>query len=204
MNESKIEGDKKELKSFSQSKAKTKIIIKRRGLKMTDLTKIEKVAQKFDNDLEKIGKELKRIQSIKCRLKKQKGKKTYQEEMTEVVRYEQVLKEARQLLNPKKKPVTKYTQEDIDQLDYDETVKAIRSIQSKKTLTKWLTDVEGDNDEYRKACEIEKMLIEHRKNIKPIDDEYIRKTDLQKIIDTIEESGQLSQEKIINLLKSLI
>lgn len=171
---------------------------------MTDLTKIEKVAQKFDNDIEKIGKEIKRVQSIKCRLKKQKGKKTYQEEMTEVVKYEQVLKEARQLINPKQKPVTQFAESDIEQLDYDQTIKAIRSIQSKKTLTRWLTDKEGDNDEFRNACKIEKMLIDHRKKIKPVDDEYIRKTDLQKIIDTIEESGQLSQEKIIILLKSLI
>ena len=97
-----------------------------------------------------------------------------------------------------------YTQEDVDQLDYDETIKAIRSIQSKKTLTRWLTTVEGDNDEYRKACEIEKMLIERRKKIKPVDDEYIRKTEVQTIIDTIESSGKLSQEKILELLKSLM
>lgn len=171
---------------------------------MTNLKEIEKVASKFDNDVEKIRKELKRIQSVKCRLKKQKGKSSYQSEMTEVIRYEQVLKEARQLLDPKEKPVTMYTQEDVDKLDYDETIKAIRSIQSKKTLTKWLTDVEGDNDEYRKACEIEKMLIERRQKIKPVDNEYVRKTDVQTIIDTIESSGKLSQEKIVELLKRLV
>jgi hypothetical protein len=169
-----------------------------------NMKEIEKVAEKFNNDLEAVAKELKRVQSLKCRLKKQKGKKTYEEEMTEVVKYEQVLKEVRQLLNPKEKPVTQYTQEDVDQLDYDETVKAIRSIQSKKTLTKWLTDVEGDNDEYRKACAIEKMLIERRNKIKPVDNEYIRKTDLQTIIDTIESSGNLSQERIVEMLKSLM
>ena len=168
------------------------------------MKEIEKVAEKFNNNLEEVARELKRVQSIKCRLKKQKGKKTYEEEMTEVVKYEQVLKEVRQLLNPKEKPVTQYTQEDVDQLDYDETVKAIRSIQSKKTLTKWLTDVEGDNDEYRKACAIEKMLIERRNKIKPVDNEYIRKTDLQTIIDTIESSGNLSQERIVEMLKSLL
>lgn len=171
---------------------------------MTKMTEIEKVAEKFNNDLEAVAKELKRVQSLKCRLKKQKGKKTYEEEMTEVIKYEQVLKEARQLLDPKEKPVTMYTQEDVNQLDYDETIKAIRSIQSKKTLTKWLTDTAGDNDEYRKACEIEKMLIERRESIKPVDDEYVRKTDIQTIIDTIESSGQLSQEKIVELLKSLM
>ena len=172
--------------------------------KMTNMTKIEKVAAKFENNVDLVAKELKRVQSLKCRLKKQKGKKTYEEEMTEVVKYEQVLKEVRQLLDPKEKPVTMYTQEDVDQLDYDETVKAIRSIQSKKTLTRWLTDVEGDNDEFRKACEIEKMLVERRNQIKPVDDEYVRKTDVQTIIDTIESSGDLSQERIVELLKSLM
>ena len=171
---------------------------------MTSLKDIEKVAKKFDNDVEKIRKELKRVQSVKCRLKKQKGKSSYEKEMSEVLKYEQVLKEARQLLDPKEKPVTMYTQEDVNKLDYDETIKAIRSIQSKKTLTKWLTDVAGDNDEYRKACEIEKMLIERREKIKPVDNEYVRKTDVQTIIDTIESSGKLSQEKIVELLKRLI
>jgi len=171
---------------------------------MTNLKEIEKVANKFENDVEKVAKELKRIQSVKCRLKKQKGKSTYQSEMTEVIKYEQVLKEARQLLNPKEKPVTMYEQKDVDQLDYDETIKAIRSIQSKKTLSKWLTTIEGDNDEYRKAVQIEKMLIERRENIKPVDNEYVRKTEVQTIIDTIESSGKLSQEKILELLKNLV
>jgi hypothetical protein len=171
---------------------------------MTNLKEIEKIANKFDNDVEKLRVELKRIQSAKCRLKKQKGKSSYEKEMTEIVKYEQVLKEARQLLNPKEKPVTMYEQADVDQLDYDETVKAIRSIQSKKTLSKWLTTVECDNDEYRKACEIEKMLIERRNKIKPVDNEFVRKTEVQTIIDTIESSGKLSQEKVVELLKRLV
>lgn len=171
---------------------------------MTNLKEIEKVAQKFDNDLVQINKELKRVASIKSRLKKQKGRSNYEEEMTKVLGYYQVLVEAKQLIDPKDKKVTQYTQEDVDQLDYDETVKAIRSIQSKKTNSRWLTTVEGDNDEYRKACEIEKMLIEHRNMVRPVDDEYIRKTDLQTVIDTIESSGKVSQERILELLKSLM
>jgi hypothetical protein len=171
---------------------------------MTNLKEVELLSKKFDNDIDKLSKELKRIQSVKCRLKKQKGKSSYEKEMTEVLRYEQVLKEARQLLDPREKSVTEYEQFDVDQLDYDETIKAIRSIQSKKTLTKWLTTVEGDNDEYRKACKIEKMLIERRELIKPVEDNHVRKTDVQTIIDTIESSGQLSQDKIVELLKSLV
>ncbi len=171
---------------------------------MTNLKEIEKIATKFENNAELIAKELKRVQSIKCRLKKQKGKKSYEQEMSETLRYEQVLKEVRQLLDPKEKPVTKYEQADVDQLDYDETIKAIRSIQSKKTLSRWLTDVEGDNDEFRNACQIEAMLIARREAIKPVDENNVRKTDVQTIIDTIESSGKLSQEKIVELLKSLV
>ena len=42
-------------------------------IKMTNMTEIEKMAEKFNNDLEAVAKELKRVQSLKCRLKKQKG-----------------------------------------------------------------------------------------------------------------------------------
>lgn len=171
---------------------------------MTNMKEVEKRAAELGNDLMEVGRELKRVQSIKCRLKKQKGRSDYEDQMKGVLAEEQLLKEVRQLLDPKEKPVTHYTQEDVDQLDYDEVVKAIRSIQSKKTLTRWLTTEEGDNDEYRNACKIEKMLIERRNNIKPVDDEYVRKTDVQTIIDTIEESGNLSQERIVELLKGLL
>jgi hypothetical protein len=170
---------------------------------MTNLKNIEEKARELGT-VEAVAKELKRVQSAKCRLKKQKGKASYEQEMQEILKQEQLLKEVRQLLSPKEKPVTQYTQEDVEQLDYDETVKAIRSIQSKKTLTRWLTTEEGQNDEFRNAVRIEKMLIERREKIKPVDNEHVRKTDIQTIIDTIESSGELSQEKIVELLKKLI
>ena len=170
----------------------------------TNLKKIEELAVKFDNDVLAIGTELKRVQSVKCRLKKQKGKKSYEAEMTEVLAYEQSLKEARALLEPKDKPVTAYEQTDVDKLDYDETVKAIRSIQSKKTLSRWLTDEEGNNDEFKKAVEIEKMLLEHRKKTAPVEPEHVRKSEVQKIIEALEDGGKLSQAKVIELLKELV
>lgn len=170
---------------------------------MTDLKKVEEKANELKT-VENVARELKRIQSIKCRLKKQKGKSTYEAEMTEVIKQEQLLKEVRQLLDPKEKPVTMYEQADVDKLDYDETIKAIRSIQSKKTLSRWLTDVEGDNDEFRNAVRIEKMLIERREIIKPVDEHNVRKTEIQTIIDTIESSGKLSQKQILELLNKLV
>lgn len=171
---------------------------------MTNLKNVEAKAVELGNDVLKVQAELKRIQSVKCRLKKQKGKSSYQAEMEAVLAEEQLLKEVRQLLNPKEKTVTTFEQSDVENLDYDETIKAIKSIQSKKTLTKWLTPVEGDNDEYRNACRIEKMLLEHKASIKPIDETTIRKTDLETIIETIESSGNLSNERIVEMLKGLL
>ena len=55
---------------------------------MTNLKQIENVVKEFNNDEMAIQKELKRIQSVKCRLKKQKGKSTYEKEMTEALKYE--------------------------------------------------------------------------------------------------------------------
>jgi hypothetical protein len=170
---------------------------------MTDLKKVEKKANELKT-VENVNRELKRIASAKCRLKKQKGRADYSDKMTEILQQEQLLKEVRQLIDPKEKPVTQYEQADVDNLDYDETIKAIRSIQSKKTLSRWLTDADGDNDEFRNAVRIEKMLIARREAIKPVDKNNVRKTEIQTIIDTIESSGKLSQEKIIELLKNVI
>ena len=171
---------------------------------MTDLKKVEKKANELKT-IENVNRELKRIASVKCRLKKQKGRADYSDKMTEILQQEQILKEAKNLISPAKKTVTTYTQNDVDLIeDYDEIAKAIRTIQSKKTLSRWLTTVDGDNDEYRNAERIEKMLIARREMIKPVDESNVRKTEIQTIIDTIEESGELSQEKIVELLKKLV
>jgi hypothetical protein len=149
-------------------------------------------------------KELKRLQSKKCNIKKAPGKKSYESDLKKVLEEEEIMKQVRSLLDPKEKTVTTFEQEDVNLLDYDETIKAIKSIQSKKTHTRWLTAEEGNNDEYRNAVRIERMLIEHKNNIKPVDDNYIRKTDLMTIIDELEHHVELSHERIIEMLKELI
>jgi len=169
-----------------------------------NLKEVEVKANELGNDVLKVATELKRIQSIKCRLKKQKFKSTYEAEMTEVLKQEQLLKEVRNLLVPKEKTVTTFEQSDVDVLDYDETIKAIKSIQSKKTNSRWLTPVEGDNDEYRNAVRIEQMLLEHKAKVKPVDETMLRKSDLITIIETIEANNELTQARILELLKSLI
>lgn len=171
---------------------------------MTNLKDVEKVANDFDNDLEKISNEIKRIQSTKCRLKKYKGKSSYENDMTKVLKYEQILKEARNLLEPKEKSVTTYDQNDIDLLDYDETNKAIKSIQSKKCLSKWLTTVENDNDTYRSAEAIEKMLLDHKAKLQPTQNKLVSFKDISTLIETIETLETISKDRILEMLNDLI
>ena len=168
------------------------------------MKKVEEKARMLGNDMEMVKKELKKVQSVKCRLAKQKGRSDYDQAMKEVLAEEQLLKEVRRLLDPKERAVTEFEQEDVDRLDYDQTVKALKSIQSKKTLSRWLTEVEGDNDEYRNAVRIEEMLKKHRDEVKPVDEAYIRKSELQGILDAIEAAGEVSQDRIVEMLKGLL
>ncbi len=149
--------------------------------------------------LEQIKKELKRLASVKCRLNKQRGKKTYQEEMDKVLEQENKLKELRDTLVQPKKTVTTLSYEDIQELSYEEVQRAIKSIQSKKSNTKWLTPIEGDNDEFREACRIESMLNERRSELQPTSI-----TIKNKLSDILEISDTLSKEDLIELLKELV
>lgn len=170
---------------------------------MTSVKEIEKKAIELGEDVEAVKKELKRVASVKCRLLKQKGRSDYEEALEEVLKEEQLLKEVRAYITGVKKTVTTFEQADVDQLTYDETTKAIKSIQSKKSLTRWLTTEEGNNDEFRLACKIEEMLKEHLKSVKPIEDNTVRKSDIQKVIETIESSGEISKEKVLEMLREL-
>lgn len=168
------------------------------------LVNVEQKMLELNGDMELVRKELKRIQSVKCRLKKQKGKSTYESDMKSVLAEEQLLKEVRDLIEPHEKASTELTKEDIEKFDYDQTMRAIRSIQSKKTLSQYLTEVQYDNDEYRNACKIEEMLLEHKKNVKPLDQNQIYKSKIQMIIETIENNLDLSNEEVIRLLQDII
>lgn len=174
---------------------------------MTNLKEIEKVANEYNNDIELVKKALKAVQSARCILKKNKFQANYEQKMDELLKRQQVLVEVRSLLQPKKKTVTTFEQADVDQLDYDETVKALRSIQSKKTHTKYLESNAGGepgaNDEYRAACKIEQMLLEHKAKLQPVDATAVRKTEVAAVLEEI-EGQNLSQERIVELLKGLL
>ena len=166
------------------------------------MTKVDKILEKFPT-VEDLRKELKRVQSVKCRLKKAQYKSTYTDEMTKTLNYEELLKQARTVLEPKEKPVTQYEQADVDELTYDETIKAIKSIQSKKTLSKYLTEDITTNEEYQNACKIEQMLLDHKQKIKPLDESVVSKRDIQDMINNLEQSN-ISKDNIIQMLQNLL
>jgi hypothetical protein len=153
---------------------------------------------RMSNQLEQIKKELKRIASVKCRLNKQRGKSSYEEDMRRVLEEEEKLKSLRDTLVQPKKTVTTYTYEDIQQLSYEEVSKAIKSIQSKKSNTKWLTPIEGDNDEFRNACRIEEMLNQRRSELQPT-----AITFKSKIEELLDNSDDMSKEELVEMLRSM-
>lgn len=161
---------------------------------MTNLTNVVEVAKELDMDLEKVKAELKKVQSVKCRLLKQKAKETYEAEMTEVIKREQLLKEVRAYIEPKKPTVTTITQEQVDLLTYDDTIKAIKSIQSKKCNTRWMVADESENVEYQEALRIEKMLLEHKKKVAPIEENVIKKSTLNDEIERLLSLGMITEE----------
>jgi hypothetical protein len=168
------------------------------------LKNIEALAEKFNN-VEEVKQEIKRVQSIKCRLLKQKAREDYAIQMAKVLEEEQTLKEVRSFFEPKEKPVTQFTQEDIDVLNYDETIKAIKSIQSKKCLSQFLTPKIEDNVEYKKACDIEALLIEHKKRVRPIEASVVKKSDIHNLIDHLQTlDEQIGKDYIVDLLQKLL
>lgn len=168
------------------------------------LKEVQEMAKKFET-VEQVKKELKKVQSIKCRLAKQKEREDYDTEMTKVVKKEQLLKEVRSYLEPKKLTVTTMTFEQIQTLNYDDTVKAIKSIQSKKCLSQYNTKNLDENVEYQQALRIEEMLKEHRQNIKPLEDTVIRKSDIMNLIEHIEiQEEKISKAYILELLNDLM
>ena len=169
-----------------------------------NVKEVEVKSAELNHDLEKVNKELKRVASVKCRLIKQKGRADYEQTLEKVLKEEQLLKEVKTFITGSKKTVMTLSQEDIDNLTYDETIKAIKCVQSKKTNTKWQTDEPGNNDQYREACKVEESLKSHLATVKPITDNTIKKSAVQSVIDTIESSGDVSTEKILEMLKELI
>lgn len=165
------------------------------------MTLVKKTAEEFKGSVELVNKKIKSIQSMKSRLKKQKSKPTYNDEMATILKEEQLLKEVRNYLEPKEMTVTTMSKDDIKLLNYEETVRALKSIQSKKSLTRY----NEDQTEFNMACQIETWLKEHRELVKDVHDTVVRKSDINDIIEHLEnQEQQLDKDYVIEMLKNLI
>lgn len=167
------------------------------------LKEVVEKAKEFET-VEDVKNELKRLQSVKCRLKKQKALADYESKMTQVLKEEQLIKEVRDYMEPKKMTVTTMSAEDISLLNHDETIKAIKSIQSKKCNEQYVTSNPLDNKEYVKALEIEKMLLEHKKLVKPIEETVVKKSSINDLIEHLENVNEMSKEELIEKMKELL
>lgn len=159
------------------------------------MIEVSKKALEF-NTTEEVKKALKSLQTIKCRLKKQKARKDYDVEMQKVLVEEQLLKEVRQYMEPQKLTVTVLTPAQIKLLDAEETTRAIKSIQSKKCLNKY----QPESEAYISACAIEELLIAHRETVQEVPVERIRKSDLLNIIEDARNSG-VTAEELLQILE---
>lgn len=152
--------------------------------------------------VEAAKKELRNVQSKKCRFAKKKEVENYEEVMTDLLKKEQSLKELVKFYEPKKTFVTQFTKEDIEVLNYEETLKAIKSIQSRKCNTNYDETIE----EYNKACEIEEMLLDHKVEVKPADETTIKKSSIQNLKNHLEsQSGKtIKKEVMLDYLERLL
>lgn len=160
---------------------------------------MEMLKKEFVN-VEEAKKELRNVQSKKCRFAKKKDREDYDQVMTELLKREQALKELVKFYEPKKTFVTQYTKEDVEKLDYEETLKAIKSIQSRKCNTNY-PELE---DEYQKACKIEAMLLEHKMAVKPADQTTVKKSQVQNLINHLHTQKRVSKAEMIQYLERLI
>jgi hypothetical protein len=151
--------------------------------------------------LEKISQELRNLQSLKSRLNKQKNRPDFDSKMNDILSEINLLQQERKALQPPKKFVTNFTQEDVNNLGYDEVVRAIKSIQSKICLTQH----SDDQTEYQAAKEIEQKLIDRRAEIKPTDRRVVPVSKLLALRELVEEdSTRINQEWLLQKLAEII
>lgn len=165
---------------------------------------INNLAKEYKN-VEEVKKAIRSVQSKKSRLKKQKNRSDYDSLMTEILKQEQTLKEVRAYFEPKKIEVPNMTKKDIELLNLEQTNKALKSIQSKKCLVQHNTKNIADNVEYNSAVEVEEMLLDHKSNIKPIDEKLVKKSDINNLLDNITNlDKKIDREYIEEQLKNLL
>ena len=105
--------------------------------------------------IEELNKELKRISSLKCNLKKRKGTVDKAAELQSILAYDDLVKEVKYSLMNKGKTYFDFSNDDIDALSIEELERFRKGIQSKKCL-------DGNDFEIFSRCE---DLLEYSKQV---------------------------------------
>ena len=147
--------------------------------------------------IEELNKELKRVSSLKCNLKKRKSVVNYDEELKELLKYDDLVKEVKYSLLNKGKSYFEYDKEDIDKLEIDELVRFRKGISSKKCL-------DGNDKEIFDRCEelldYSKEILERKRNNEV--KELISKNEIRKLLENFEMSSDI--ELLVKSLNELI
>jgi hypothetical protein len=102
--------------------------------------------------------------------------------------------------------------EEIATMDYLAVCKAIRSIQSKKTHTRYADDclrdsnglfIPGSGAKYKEACRIEELLKARRDEVKPEDPSIVFLSDVLEYIEHLDANGFSVDEKYDKLVDFL-
>ena len=147
--------------------------------------------------IEELNKELKRVSSLKCNLKKRKGVVDYNEALKELLSYDDLVKEVKYSLMNKGKTYYDYNSEDIEKLSIDELGRFRKGIASKKCL-------DGGDPEIYNRCEellnISKEVLDRKRNSE--EKSLVSKNDLRILLENFEMSSDV--ELLIQSLRGLV
>lgn len=178
-----------------------------------DMTQVIAKATELNNDIVQLNRALKRVASAKTRLNHAPGLPDYNAKMAAVLQEEQLLKNVRSYLTEPRKTVNDLTADDIAAMDYDEVCKAIRSIQTKKTHTKYAEDckkdehglfIPGSGAMYQEACRIEDMLKERREELQPSNTLRFSKAALRELIATLRLCSDLDVATCLDRIEAFM
>lgn len=178
-----------------------------------DMTQVIAKATELNNSIVELNRALKRVASAKTRLNHSPGLPDYNAKMAAILQEEQLLKNVRSYLTEPRKTVNDLTAEDIAAMDYDEVCKAIRSIQTKKTHTKYAEDCQKDENGlfipgsgamFKEACRIEDMLKERREDLQPSGTLRFSKAALRELIATLRLCSDLDVKTCLDRIEAFM
>lgn len=147
--------------------------------------------------IEELNKELKRVGSLKCNLKKRKGVVNYEESLREILKYEDEVKEVKYSLMNKGKSYYEMNESEIEVMSVDELVRFRKGVSSKKCL-------DGGDSEVLERCErllkFSKEVLDRKRDKEEKD--LISRNEIRKLLENYEMVGNV--ELLVESLKNLV